>query len=242
MPEPVDAPTGVSAVSLKLPPFWANQPRAWFIQAEAQFSIRSITQDTTKYHHLVAALDQQSAERLLDVLENPPADNKYLQLKERLLGTFGLSRQQRASRLLSMTGLGDRRPSELMDEMLALLGDHRPCLLFEELFRQQLPSDIRMALVSDDFTDPRAVARRADELWASRAQPVAAATQATQQHEEPVVLSARQSRGPHAPLARPTQRQRGDSDICHFHRKFGAKAFRCQAPCKFQGNEQAGRQ
>jgi hypothetical protein len=178
-----------ATVTIKLPSFWASQPQAWFIQAEAQFLLRNITQDNTKYAYVVAALDQHTAERLLDVLENPPAEEKYAALKKRLLGTYGLSRQQRASRLLSISGLGDRRPSELMDEMLALLGDHRPCLLFEEIFRQQMPADIRMTLVSADFADPRAVAQAADELWASRPQPVAAIVKDS---EQPVVMATRQ--------------------------------------------------
>lgn len=228
--------TSVSAVALKLPSFWSSQPRAWFIQAEAQFTLRRITQDETKYCHLVAALDQQSAERFLDVLEKPPATDKYGQLKARLLGTFGLSRQQRASRLLGMTGLGDRRPSELMDEMLALLGDHSPCLLFEELFRQQLPAEVRMALVSADFKDPRAVGLLADKIWASRPQPVVTAVL---QPDQPVIAAARQSGVNRFARPQPSQRH---SELCYFHKKFGAKARRCEVPCKFQGNEQAGRQ
>lgn len=230
-----------SAVALKLPTFWASQPRAWFIQAEAQFTLRNITADDTKYYHLVAALDQQSAERLLDVLEQPPAEGKYDQLKARLLGTFGLTQQQRASRLLNIAGLGDRRPSELMDEMLALLGDHRPCMLFEELFRQQLPADIRMALVSADFTDPRAVARLADELWVSRAQPVANVSFPT---DEPVVAATRQSDVARQARAQPLQRQLGDKggDLCYYHRRFGSKAQRCVPPCRYSGNGAAGRQ
>lgn len=228
-----------STVALKLPTFWAAQPRAWFIQAEAQFQLRGISQDDTKYHHLVASLDQQTAERLLDVLENPPTTDKFARLKERLLGTFGLTRQQRASRLLGMSGLGDRRPSELMDEMLALLGDHRPCMLFEELFRQQLPADIRMALASADFEDPRAVAQLADQLWASRPQPVAASAQLEDRTE---VCAARQAARPCAKSPRPDHRGARDQELCYFHRKFGAKARRCEQPCSFSGNGLAGRQ
>jgi hypothetical protein len=238
------APPTESAVALKLPPFWAAQPRAWFTQAEAQFTLRGITQDETMYFYLVAALDQHTAERLLDVLESPPAADKYKSLKARLLGTYSLTRQQRASRLLSMSGLGDRRPSELMDEMLALLGDPPPCLLFEELFRQQLPADVRMAIVSADFTDPRAVAQLADQLWASRPQPVATATQQSDVKE---VLDATQPAVAAAGTSRPASQgrqpsRRTDAGFCFFHRRFGAKARRCQPPCSFQGNGQAGRQ
>ena len=78
------------AVTLKLPPFWTTQPRSWFTQAEAQFIIRGIINDDTKYY-ILASLDQDTATRLLDLLENPPEDGKYQAIKARLLDTFGLS-------------------------------------------------------------------------------------------------------------------------------------------------------
>lgn len=233
-----------SAIAIKLPNFWVSQPRAWFTQAEAQFTLRKITEDNTKYCHLVAALDQQTAERLLDVLESPPQEGKYEKLKARLLGTFDLTEQQRASRLLGMTGLGDRRPSELMDEMLSLLGNHRPCMLFVELFRQQLPPDVRMSMANADFGDLRAAAQEADALWASRLQPVAAVVQQPAQPiqtvQEPTVSAAGRSNSRR--FYNRSSRQQAADNVCQYHRRFGAKARRCYPPCSFQGNDEAGRQ
>ena len=128
------------AVSLKLPTFWISQPEVWFAQAEAQFSLRGITADDTKYFYVLAALDQ-TATRLLDLISGSPVDGKYKKLKDRLIGTFGLSERERASRLLHFRPLGDSKPSTLMDEMLGLLGNHSPCLLFEQLFLERLPED-----------------------------------------------------------------------------------------------------
>lgn len=156
-----------NAVSFKLPPFWASQPQVWFQQAEAQFTIRKITADETKYAYIVAALDQDTASRLLDLLRAPPTNNKYEAIKARLTKTFGLTRRVRANRLLQMGDLGDRPPSALMDEMLALLDGHTPCMLFEQLFLNRMPDPIRLQLANADFTDPRKVAERADELWQS---------------------------------------------------------------------------
>ena len=154
--------TETNAVAIKLPTFWAQQPEVWFLQAEAQFHIRKIKDDTTKYYHVVPALDQETSGRVLDTLSAPPGDNKYTDLKQRLLTTFGLSKRERASKLLHLHPLGDRKPSELMDEMLSLLADHGFCFLAEQLFLEQLPEDIRLQLSNDDFTNPRALATKAD--------------------------------------------------------------------------------
>ena len=62
----------VDAVSLKFPTFWAQHPQVWFRQAEAQFHIRKITRNETKYYHVVAALDQQAANRITNILSTPP--------------------------------------------------------------------------------------------------------------------------------------------------------------------------
>jgi len=102
-----------NAVALKLPTFWPLQPEIWFTQAEAQFHVRGITADSTKYYCVIAALDQDTAGQLLDTLRSPPEENKYEHLKNKLPKTFALNRRNRAAKLLDMSGLGDRKPFEL---------------------------------------------------------------------------------------------------------------------------------
>ena len=53
MPEDAAAAQHVvqHAVALKLPPFWAHKPRVWFAQAEAQFALRDISVDNTRYSY-----------------------------------------------------------------------------------------------------------------------------------------------------------------------------------------------
>ena len=161
-----------NAISLKLPIFWTSQPQVWFQQAEAQFTIRNITVDNTKYAYVVAALDQDTASRLLDLLRKPPVESRYNTIKARLIQTFSSSRRVRANRLLQMEELGDRQPSALMDEMLSLLDEH---LLFEQIFLNRMPDAIRLQLAEADFAEPRKLAEKADQLWLSMGVPTAPA-------------------------------------------------------------------
>ena len=136
----------------------SGPPQVWFQQAEAQFTIRGITSDQTKYAYTIAALNQDMAVRLLDLLRAPSTENKYETIKTRLTKTFGLTRMVRANKLLQMGDLGDRMPSVLMDEMLALLDGHQPCMFFEQLFLNRMPDPIRLQLADADFSDPHKVA------------------------------------------------------------------------------------
>ena len=215
---------GVSAVSLKLPTFWAEQPAVWFTQTEAQFHIRHITDDATKYYYVVASLNQATASRLLDTLAAPPETNKYEGLKQRLLQTFGLNRRDRAAKLLHMQGLGDRKPSALMDEMLALMDGHHPCLLFEQIYLEQLPEDIRLQLANEDFSKPRSLALRADALWQAKGYCSPSINKIASGHKNPTATDT------------PT------TGWCFYHAKFGKEAKKCKLPCTFPGNDQAGRQ
>jgi len=218
-----------NAVALKLAPFWTSQPRVWFQQTEAQFALKNITADSTKYYYVIAALDQETAARILDLLERPPTENKYLAVKQRLLNTFAFSKQERAARLLNMPELGDRKPTVLMDEMLALLGDHTPCFLFNYIFLQHLPEDIRPLLAEEEADNPRRLAQRADVLCLARSRDLNIAK-----------VTKKQPRNLTEPRAT-SSAQEDKVGLCFYHRRFADKARRCVPPCSFQGNLTAGR-
>jgi len=55
---------------------------------------------------------------------------------------------EQANRLLSVTGLGASRPSELMENMLALLGSGETSFLLTHLFLCQLPPPVCTVLAN----------------------------------------------------------------------------------------------
>ena len=223
-------PVSVTAVGLKLPPFWSMQPQTWFAQTEAQFELRAIKADETKYSYVVASLEQESARRITDLLENPPTTNRYKTIKQRLLSTFGLSEQERATRLFNMPGLGDKKPSQLMDEMLALLQGHTPCFLFRHLYMSHLPEEVRVILAQKtELTDPRELAKAADDLWLAQGDNALAVASVNQYHQ-------RKNRSQSVPKPGELKGTRRREEVCFYHKRFGNRARQCQPPCKFSGN------
>ncbi len=147
--------------------FGRNKRSYGSVKLKLSSPLWEITTDNTKYYYVVAALNSSTAVQAISILENPLAWDKYSTLKAYLLKTFCLSETKRARRLLSLPGLGDSPPSELMDHMLALLSEHKPCFLFKELFLQQLPKNVRTALANSTVTDYRELAQLADVYQAA---------------------------------------------------------------------------
>ena len=84
----------MNTIALKPPTFWTSQLEVWFAQTEVQFNLCPIVTDDTKYYYMyvIAALDQETAVCLVDLIGQPPDADKYTTLKNQLLNTLGLNR------------------------------------------------------------------------------------------------------------------------------------------------------
>ena len=147
--DPVPIEPQVSAVQVKLPPFWPKDPALWFAQVEAQFLTRGITVSKTKFDYVVSCLAPEYATEVQDLLLEPPAEQPYENLKAQLTKRTSASEQRRIQELLSTEELGDRTPSQMLRRIQQLLGDMAPRMdaaLLRELFLQRLPANVRMVL------------------------------------------------------------------------------------------------
>ena len=127
----------VNAVSVKIPPFWTTRPEVWFTLLESQFATKNISADDTKYHYAVTGLDKSTAEEISAFLLNPPASDKYGGLKSILISTFGLSQSDKNAQLLSISGLGDRKPTALLRYMDSLTSpEDQKTIIYRVLFIQ----------------------------------------------------------------------------------------------------------
>lgn len=164
---PLHAPaqSTVAAVSLKLPPFWPTDPELWFVQVEAQFSIRGITDERTKYSYVVSSLGHEFAHEVRDVLIHPPAQHPYTHLKQQLVLRLCSSEQKRIRQLLTEEQLGDRKPSQFLRHLQQLQGNTQvESAVLQELFLQRLPSHVRMVLASTTDLSLERQALLADNL------------------------------------------------------------------------------
>ncbi len=94
------ATPSLSAVSIKLPPFWPADPEVWFTQVEAQFSNKRITAQRTMFDYVISSLSPQFVTEVRDLLLRPPTDEPYNSLKAELVKRTAASVQRKLQQLI----------------------------------------------------------------------------------------------------------------------------------------------
>jgi hypothetical protein len=157
-------------VNLKIPPFWASNPEAWFGMVEGQFILCNIMQDNIRFYYVLGALPESAVCGQGDLMRGPPPLDAYQQLKTRLLAAHTLTKFQRMDKLLSAQPLGGQKPSDLLHELEQFCPEgESQSKIFRYLFLQRLPAELRIILSEDSDSTLPVLAARADQLWAHSA-------------------------------------------------------------------------
>uniref|UniRef100_A0A1X7UPL9 DUF7041 domain-containing protein n=1 Tax=Amphimedon queenslandica TaxID=400682 RepID=A0A1X7UPL9_AMPQE len=91
---PAPGPTlAVTAVAIKIPPFWPSDQEVWFAQVDAQFATRGITTQKSKFDYDVASLTPITEVR--DLILKPPSTDPYNALREQPIKRTTASEQKR---------------------------------------------------------------------------------------------------------------------------------------------------
>ena len=88
----------------------------WFLQLESQFALRGISNQLTKFHHVVSALPENIAMDVIDIITNP-TNNPYDSIKDTLIQRQTRSDEDRYRAVLHDIMLGDEKPTQLLRKL-----------------------------------------------------------------------------------------------------------------------------
>lgn len=253
LPAPALAP---ASAHIQLAPFWPEKPAIWFAQAEGQFAVNRITDDSTKFYLIFASLDRKYAAEVEDILTGTP---DYQRLKSELIKRLSVSRENKVKQLLMHEQLGTRKPSQFLRHLQHLAGPDIPSDFLKTIWTSRLPTSLQPIVASQTLLPLDDLAELADRVndIATPAQHAVAATSSSTSPLEELTrqvaeltkqVSALTMAAKHRPRSRDRrqQRPRGRSPstrsqssykrhpICWYHSKHGNQALKCVKPCDFK--------
>lgn len=154
----------VDRVSVKLPPFWADDPEVWFSQIEAQFETSAVKSDATKFNMVIQHLDQNYAKEVRDIILKPPPSGKYDKLKAELIKRLTISRDQGIQQALYLEELGDRKPSQFLRALRLLAGTGVQDEFLFSIWSRRLPTHVNAILAAQKSLSLDEAADMADKI------------------------------------------------------------------------------
>ncbi|XP_018403547.1 PREDICTED: uncharacterized protein LOC108780366 [Cyphomyrmex costatus] len=153
-----------SRITLRIPPFWPEEPELWFAQLEGQFELAKITGDHERYLHALSRMEPGQAKEVKDIIVSPPSGQKYEALKAALIQRLTDSQENRIRKLIETEEMGDRKPSQFLRHLSTLAGTIVSERLLRTLWLGRLPTYIQ-AILATRAEDPlNNVADHADRI------------------------------------------------------------------------------
>lgn len=139
------------SLSLRVPPFWRDQPVLWFCSFEAATAELKRSQAQLA-QMVIAQLEKQDIQNISDLIYSPPEENYYTAIKNRLISVYEESNSAQTKKLLSQVELGEQKPSQLLRRMQTLNKDKFPETTIQMMWLDHLPPHVRSVLtVSEAF-------------------------------------------------------------------------------------------
>lgn len=249
-------------VSSRIPEFWCDQARLWFVQCEAILTPQKLS-DEARFNLVVTKLGKDVIQQVSDILLQQPQTKKYEALKSRLLAVYEESENRQLQKLLSEIDLGDQKPSQLLRRMRDLARGKIPDDTLSIMWQGHLPSSVRAVLAVTEVKDLENLATIADKIIETT-QPVQVAeisskpstsndfsalqaqiAQLTLQVMELQNIQRSRQRNQNHNNYRPRYRSssrgrnmtRRDSyadGLCYYHARFRHRANKCSEPCSWK--------
>ncbi|XP_014614559.1 PREDICTED: uncharacterized protein LOC106792598 [Polistes canadensis] len=245
-----------AARAVKLPPFWKENPVLWFAQAEAAFHIAHVTNDSTKFQHLVVHLDQDVLPFISDIIVAPPERGKFEALKARIISAFDESNETKLRKLLRGSRHTNEKPSHILQRLRHMANGQCTENILRTLFMEQLPDYIGSILAISEVTDLTKLALQADKILEVSKADVATVTSTPARGTRHTTVDAELAElrdmvknlslevsklRSRRDRSRSRSRNRGsrvkvDNGLCYYHSRFQAQARKCRQPCTWVQN------
>ncbi|CAH0397160.1 unnamed protein product [Chilo suppressalis] len=139
-------------------------PRMWF----AHFELIMAPQkqgDNVKFEMAVAKLNKEALRQVSDLIQSPPATEKYNALKRRLIAVYEESAETQFQKLVSEMDLGTQKPSQLLRRMTELAKNVGISVEpLKKLWINRLPPNVRAVLAVSGDTRLEDLAAIADKI------------------------------------------------------------------------------
>lgn len=248
----------LAAVSLtsKIPDFWPDQPRVWFIRTEAILAPQKVGHES-KFNIVVSKLGKEVIQQVTDVLVNPPEKGKYDTLRTRLLNIYEESENWQLQKLIGEMELGEQKPSQLLRQMRELARGKVPDETLRILWQGHLPQAARAVLSVTEIKELESLAKIADKILETTrptSSTVAEVTQASSSNSKILAEISKinvrlnnidrarsrqrgnngngyRNRSWSAPASRSASRTPKPNRLCFYHFRFRERAQKCSQPC-----------
>ena len=149
----------------KIPTFIRTNPALWFLQVERTLPTARITADLTKADVVISALDPDTVAILRDILlVDPPPQNQYDLIKNRIIGTYATSAESKLRMLLKGQVLDDGKLSLFLSRLRNLSEGQCNDNVIKSIFLEHIPNHHRGILIVTGLNDLNLLALTADEL------------------------------------------------------------------------------
>ena len=240
---PVSNEETLASVAIKVPPFWLERPEIWFAQLEAQFQNARVMTDKQRFNTLAGHIDRKILAQVSDAVLTPPEADKYNHIKESIIECFADTEQRKIKKLLTEMSLGDKKPSQLLNEMRSLASTNMTEDFLKSLWLQRLPTQVQAILSASDI-GLRELSLLADKIIEVVGVRQVSAIVAPQAVPEVSALTAQEEltkRFNNVNKIQYRSRSRSKSsssssnktDTCWYHRKFKERAKKYLSPCSF---------
>lgn len=179
-------------------------------------------------------------------------------MKKRLVSVLEETSATQIRRLLGSHEIGDEKSSVFLQRLRNLAMGQVTDEILRTIFMEQLLENVRAILAISEVKDLGKLAAQADKVT-EMAKSYQAATQAVEvktKAESSEVEELRKQIEKLDKLVRERQRSRSrgrgefrrrrslprkneNPEYCYYHRKFGDKAYKCEAPCKWSKNKES---